>query len=678
MKPEVSLIFPVYNAEKYLAEALTCAIKQTFRNIEIICVDDGSTDRSPAILEEFAQSDPRFRVLHQKKQTAGVARNNGLAAAQGDYVIFLDADDFFRTDMIEKLYEQAIKSSADIVLCKLVEYHNETKKTSAADYSLRVNLLPGKIFSSTDIPEDIFQITYPGPVNKLLRRAFLSQEHLAFQPLPNTEDVFLTEIALCLAKKITYVDDVFYYYRKDPTVNSLSRQKIKNLFCILDALEAIYDELIQRGLFSTFERSFSAFALSQCVYQTNTMRDKEAKFKLMQGIQKSLFTRMNLLQHPKEFYKNTKDYEFIKGLPFALYWHEKTEKLKKQHFPFEILRQNASKDPLVSVIIPVYNVEKYLEECLESVTKQTLQQIEIIFVNDGSTDSSLEIIERFARQDPRITILTQENFGLSVTRNNGLSLAKGKYIYFLDSDDSIKPDALETLVQKMEEDRLDILYFNTECFTEDTIYEEELRSHVAYFVRKHSYPQVYEGEDLLHLFHTRGEFIVPVWMQLIKRSFLLENNLSFYPGIIHEDELFTFSTILKARRTGCLDAKLYKHKIRRNSIMTVAPSFANTYGYFITFIEMQKLLASLSPSKNNYKSAFKICLGILKQAVSKYNALAKEEQCSVKGLPPSEQSLFKQYVINSHIQIPKLKILSYYYRINRGLTLILNKAKSKF
>ena len=117
MNPKVSIIIPVYNASLYLEQCLECVINQTLKDIEIICVDDGSTDSSVSIINSYAQIDNRIKILQQKNQFAGVARNTGLANATGKYIIFLDSDDNIKKDMIQELYEKAENTSADIVLC---------------------------------------------------------------------------------------------------------------------------------------------------------------------------------------------------------------------------------------------------------------------------------------------------------------------------------------------------------------------------------------------------------------------------------------------------------------------------------------------------------------------------------------------------------------------------------
>ena len=145
------------------------------------------------------------------------------------------------------------------------------------------------------------------------------------------------------------------------------------------------------------------------------------------------------------------------------------------------------KDILVSVIVPVYNVENYLRQCLDSITGQTLRNIEIICVDDSSTDSSGKILEEYAKKDERIKIITQPNKGAGAARNNGLSAAQGKYLSFLDSDDFFEPDMLELAYKKAEEDRADFVVFKS-----DQYYTEEIdmlrslgRSEKKKFLRIH-------------------------------------------------------------------------------------------------------------------------------------------------------------------------------------------------
>ena len=154
-------------------------------------------------------------------------------------------------------------------------------------------------------------------------------------------------------------------------------------------------------------------------------------------------------------------------------------------------------EKMVSIIIPIYNVEKYLQECIESVLQQSLQDIEIICVNDGSTDNSGVILEKFAETDKRILVINQENKGVSAARNTGLRCAKGKYIYFLDSDDYLAPDALELLSSDMDARNLDLLLFNAKVFGEKGVEEKRVQGDISYFKRMHEYHRSIDSNTLL-------------------------------------------------------------------------------------------------------------------------------------------------------------------------------------
>lgn len=141
----------------------------------------------------------------------------------------------------------------------------------------------------------------------------------------------------------------------------------------------------------------------------------------------------------------------------------------------------------VSIIIPIYNVEEYLEECLVSALKQTLKEIEIICVNDGTPDRSMDIVNRYAKEDERIVIVEKENGGLSSARNAGLAVAKGEYVYFLDSDDYILEQTMEVLYGEASQNQLDNIYFDAESFFETEDLKEEMAVYVDYYVRKADY-----------------------------------------------------------------------------------------------------------------------------------------------------------------------------------------------
>ena len=244
----------------------------------------------------------------------------------------------------------------------------------------------------------------------------------------------------------------------------------------------------------------------------------------------------------------------------------------------------------VSVIIPIYNSEPWLAECLNSVCHQTLKDIEIICVNDGSTDNSLKILQEYAGQDERIQIIDQDNHGLSYARNAGFKKAKGKYVYFLDSDDYIATEGLEILADTMESENLEILLFNTKVFADEGADEKRVLNDEKYFKRTQNYPVRCSGEELFRLLKEHKEYITPVSTQLYDRNFLNEKALLFQEDIIHEDELYTFQCLLLASRVGYLDKQLYFRRVRNSSIMDLKQSEKMIYSAFSCFMCLKEMI----------------------------------------------------------------------------------------
>ena len=257
---------------------------------------------------------------------------------------------------------------------------------------------------------------------------------------------------------------------------------------------------------------------------------------------------------------------------------------------------------LISVIIPVYNVEPYLRECIDSVIVQGYKKLEIICVNDGSTDSSPEILEEYKKKDDRIVIINQENAGLSAARNTGLMASRGEYVYFLDSDDLIKPEAMGELLDLARSNGLDILQFDSELLFEDESVKSEFSELEKYYHRRREYTSVKTGRQLYSLMSAAGDYRPNAVLQFFRRNFLKDNDLWFFEGILHEDELFTFLAMLKAEKALHVSKAYYLRRMRRNSIMTVPKSYANFKGYFTCYVEMFRFaqVIKMDPDTEHY------------------------------------------------------------------------------
>lgn len=297
--------------------------------------------------------------------------------------------------------------------------------------------------------------------------------------------------------------------------------------------------------------------------------------------------------------------------------------------------------PKISVIIPVYNVEDYIGQCLDSVINQTFENIEIICVNDGSTDNSLEILNRYAEYDKRIIIINQENKGLSNARNVGIKLAIGKYIYFLDSDDFIDINAFEKLYYIAELDKLDFVSFNYEVVCDDNSLND-IYLHKKKRERNIMFDDIYSGFDMFEKLVLSNNYQSQVWLLFINRDFFVKTNIMFKEGILHEDNLFTFTLILSSNKVRQVSDKFYKRRVRLNSIMTNPKTFDNFFGYFTSYIDMIGYnVNELCPIST--KVAIRIFLDdIFQQMLDIYNKISNEEKLKINSMSFNELYLFEK------------------------------------
>ena len=223
---------------------------------------------------------------------------------------------------------------------------------------------------------------------------------------------------------------------------------------------------------------------------------------------------------------------------------------------------------MISVIIPVYNVEEYLHFCLNSILKQTYQNFEIICIDDASTDSSLEILEYFTQKDSRVKIIKNDyNKGPGYSRNRGLDVAQGNYISFLDADDWFSFNAFEILVKKIERDNLDFLMFK------NIVYYEEPHDFGFEEYYDMEFMNTFENQVFNHWDLDKTKLFVisnAPWNKFYLKSFLEDNNIRFpNENLIHEDNPFFYKAITSAKRVSIIDEYLYNRRRRPGSIMTL-------------------------------------------------------------------------------------------------------------
>ncbi len=241
---------------------------------------------------------------------------------------------------------------------------------------------------------------------------------------------------------------------------------------------------------------------------------------------------------------------------------------------------NMAKTPLVSVIIPVYNVEKYLDKCLDSIINQTYKNLEIICINDGSTDSSLEVLRKYSEKDTRIKLVNQDNKGLGATRNVGLEIAQGEFISFIDSDDYVDKNLYENCIEKIAPD-IDVIVFgaNTVNLKKNKIYSGQYSSK--------SFHGNFNLKDLFNIYTV-------AWNKLYRHSFLKEHSIIFDTPKTGEDQTFFIKVVLNAKNICVVNEDLYYYIKYRNGALsnrkdsTDLSTVENTYS-IINYLKNKEL-----------------------------------------------------------------------------------------
>ena len=243
----------------------------------------------------------------------------------------------------------------------------------------------------------------------------------------------------------------------------------------------------------------------------------------------------------------------------------------------------------VSVIIPVFNVEKYLKDCLESIITQDEKDIEIICINDGSTDESLKILETYACNDKRVSIINQENQGQAVARNRGISLAKGEYLCFVDSDDKLAEGAIGRLYSIALSEGVPIVSFETELLYDIEVYDDKKKND-RYYYKSKDYRGKRRGMDHFSLLMENDDYCDSAQLLFVKRTWLDRFQIRFVPHIYYEDVLFCLKCHLYADEIYHLPEKLYVYRIRPNSTMRSKASMDKVYSCIVNFEELFSIL----------------------------------------------------------------------------------------
>ena len=550
---DVSIIVPVYNGEKYLNQCLDSISNQTLKDIEIICVDDGSTDKTPSILKKYSSKDNRFKIITTENNGQGSARNTALNEASGEYIAFVDADDWIDLNSIELLYENAKSRDLDLLFFQMSNYIQSSGEYISTDlYDIKCfednGIGEDKIFNHESTQEFLFEIPV-GPVSKLYKHQFLKTNNLRF-----IEGIFFEDNAFFYntyfhCKKVGFLKKQLYFRRRHS--ESVTQTFDETKFDIVNATNSVLDVFNNHLVYEFYKKDVVNHTFSMLIewFKKSPLNIRQKFYEkiknefigfgdLKQDFSENLKENYNLifnLMSSHNYYIDfLSDYK-LKTTDYVFY-NGKKEFLKENEEYFEY-KSNASKFK-ISVVIPIYNNEKYIHRTLMSIENQTfgIENIEVLMIDDNSSDNTYNVIKKYCEKYESFTaIRTKKGTGSPGTpRNIGLMESSSDYVIFLDHDDLFEINALELLYHLITEHDCDFVYGTYASIDIDK------PTKIIYPKEKHGYfTNIWENKRAI-------AFPPPsIWTKLFKRDFLIDNKI-FFPTILGEDAILVSKALFNA------------------------------------------------------------------------------------------------------------------------------------
>lgn len=342
--PDISVIIPTYNAELYIGDCLQSLSSQTFTHFEVICVDDGSTDKTTDLIKEYADKDSRISLYEMPHcGLAGNMRNEGIDRAKGEYLLFLDADDFFEPEMLEHSLRKIREDDADICLFDARLYNDTSKKYKKIDYIIQKEYIPAAVpFEGRSCPY-VFNITAGCPWSKLIRKKLVDEYHLRFMGLPRSNDVYFVFLAMALASRITVLEEVFVNYRQSGT--SLQANNARTPLDWYTAMKVLKDKLIELNLYKDVELSFRNLVFGVGIYNLCSLKTAESFGEVYNKIRQEFLEEFGLKNFKEEecYSYNRQKYEIylkIKKYDLNEYLFMELQEMKS----WKALAQKAEKE----------------------------------------------------------------------------------------------------------------------------------------------------------------------------------------------------------------------------------------------------------------------------------------------------------------------------------------------
>lgn len=344
MKEEikVSVIIPFHNGEEFMKDTMNCILSQTLKEMEIICVDDESTDSTYESLKQYADNDARVKVIRQEKSNAGVARNLGMQYAEGKYLVFLDSDDLFELDMLENMYMQCEECKADICICDADQYDTSTGEYLIKPQYLRKKYLPENMpCSGREIGKYILYFTSLVPWNKMIRKDYLMEHGISFQDIERANDQYFSCMSLILAEKICIVDKILVHYRVGQKT-SLTTNFAKTPLCSVQAMLEVKNRLKEDGLWENADirRAFDNKVVNLILFSLNIQNSIDGYKELYHALKQWGLEKLEVFLHEEDYYFDPLEY---KNLSYLLeYDYDMYLLIKCREYRETIARKNTN------------------------------------------------------------------------------------------------------------------------------------------------------------------------------------------------------------------------------------------------------------------------------------------------------------------------------------------------
>lgn len=679
----ISVIIPIYNEGSYIKKCLDSICNQTLSNLEIICVDDGSTDNTPMILNEFQSKDNRIKVISTTNSGQGFARNRALDIAKGEYIAFIDADDWIELNSFELLYSKAKSDDLDILFFQMINYienSNNYVETDLYNYKCFENngISENIIFNSEDTKDFLFEIPV-GPVSKLYKKDFLYSNNLKFPEGMFFEDNSFFYNAYFKCNRAGFLKKHLYFRRRHD--NSVTQILDETKFDIIKAGNDILQVFLDNNQYDHYKHDVINHVFSMLVewFIKSSLFLRQNFYKLIKyNFRGFSDLKMDFEDNLNEDYiliyncvNNNENYiDFLSE--YKLNCAEYVIFDNGREFEFDSDEYKSYKSCFlnnykISVIIPIYNNETFIHRTLMSIENQTfgIDNIEVLMIDDSSSDNTYEVIKKYSnRYEGFKAIHIKKGTGSPGTpRNIGLIESSSDYVLFLDHDDLLDINALKILYDSIIDLNCDLVY--------GTYASIDMGSptKIVYPNEKHGYfNNIYENERSI-------AFPPPsIWTKLFKRDFLIKNNILF-PTILGEDAIFVSKSLLKANGINYLwDSVICLHNLNLNSYTKNI-----SYNYLIEGFTSEKYLYELYKGYGNeyfYKIRGE---GILDFYLTQFNNAELTKKDLIKIFPALYDFVYRIYSFGLKPHVSEDNKILFNYIINNDMTqLILFKQKDDY